>query len=107
MSLSGSGGLAAIGNEHGEVTLVERGTGTASVLRPANGDWVSMLSFTGDERVVIGTAGGRLEVWNLEYRVMEALFCGNDGWSAAWASPDGASIVAGDSLGAVHFLRRV
>jgi WD40 repeat protein len=107
MALSASGMLATVANERGEVRLVRLPNGQVVRVRSGNGDWVSTLAFADDEhRLVIGTQGGRLEVWSLAEPKLEMLFCSNDSWSSVWASVGGEQIVASDGLGSLHFLRR-
>lgn len=109
-ALSRSGALAAVGDAHGSVTLtalVAPGEAEPTPLRAASGDWVSTLAFADDEqRLVIGTAGGRLEIWDLASRSLDSLFCGHDSWTSAWAGPGADHVVAGDGIGGVHLLRR-
>ena len=107
LALTRSGALAAVGNENGVIALVDLPNGKARLLRSVDGDWIAALAFSGDEtRLVATTTGGRLEVWDVERGVQEALFCGSEYWSALWPSERADRIIVGDALGAVHFLER-
>jgi WD40 repeat protein len=105
--VSPSGAFAAIATRAGLTTIVDLTDDTTRVLRPASGDMVGVLAVSGDETyLVAGTSGGRLELWDLQRGVQEALFCGAEAWGAVWVSDRAERIVAGDALGGVHFLVR-
>lgn len=105
VAMSAAGGQIAVGTKKGHVHITDSNTRQTTELRPADNDYVSALCFTEDEaRLIVGTYGGRVEVWDVPSSKRLSAFCNNDGWLAVWASSEQRRIVACDLVGAVHFL---
>ncbi len=59
-----------------------------------------------DGRLTISESGDKtLKVWDLESGQTVAILAGDVSIHACAVGPDGRTIVAGDTLGRVHFLR--
>jgi WD40 repeat protein len=68
--------------------------------------WVTAVAVTPDGRhAVSGSDDHTLRVWDLETGNLVASFGADGAILACAAAPDGVTIVAGDVLGQVHFLR--
>jgi WD40 repeat protein len=64
------------------------------------------VGVTPDGRLAVSASeDGTLMVWDLDCRRILARFVGDGGFLTCAAAPDGRTIVAGDKLGRVHFLR--
>jgi WD40 repeat protein len=58
-------------------------------------------------QAVSGSYDGTLRLWNLESGKEIATFTGEGGMNRCAITPDGQTIIAGESSGRVHFLRLV
>jgi WD40 repeat protein len=71
-----------------------------------HGDWVLAVAVTPDGRCAVSASDdGTLKVWDLDTGAMIATFVGDGGFLTCAVARDGKTIVAGDQLGQVHFLR--
>ena len=69
-------------------------------------DWVRAVAVTPDgKRAVSESDDKTLKVWDLESGAVIAAFTADGAIHCVAVAPDGRTIVAGDALGAVHFLR--
>jgi transcriptional regulator with XRE-family HTH domain len=69
-------------------------------------DWVNAVAMTPDGRRAISASWDRtLKVWDLDSGALLATFVGDGGFLACVVAPDGRTVIAGDQLGRVHFLR--
>jgi WD40 repeat protein len=84
--------------------------GTGQTVRKLEGhtSWVQAVALMPNGcRAVSGSGDKTLRLWDLERGKEIAAFTGEDRiWSCAVA-PDGPTIIVGDALGRVHFLRIV
>jgi len=70
--------------------------------------WVDAVAVTPDGKHIISGSGDKiLRVWDIESGQVLASFSGDAPLRACAISPDGRTIVAGDTLGRVHFLRLI
>jgi WD40 repeat protein len=70
--------------------------------------WVNAVAVTADGRqAVSGSEDDTLRLWDLESGKEIATFTGESQIRSCAVAPDGRTIVAGDRLGRVHFLRLV
>ena len=71
-------------------------------------DWVSGVAITPDgHRAVSASYDCTLRVWDLESGEEIMAFSGESHMFRCAVAPDGRTIIAGDELGRVHFLRLV
>jgi len=68
-------------------------------------DGVSAVAVTGDGRAISGSYDQTVRVWDLDSGRTIATFSGESAFLAVGVTSDGYTIVAGDSVGQVHFLR--
>jgi WD40 repeat protein len=69
-------------------------------------DSVFAIAVTSDGlQAVSASPDGTLRLWNLESGKEVATFTGENPMHSCVIAPDGSTIVAGDGLGRVHFLR--
>ncbi len=67
-------------------------------------NWVNAVAITRDGRYAISASSDKtLKVWDLEQGIIISNFTGDSPFLACCISPNGESIVAGDSLGKMHF----
>jgi WD40 repeat protein len=64
------------------------------------------VAVTGDGRYAVsGSDDQTLKVWDLSSGQVVASFCGDSAIHCCAIAPDKRTIIAGDALGRVHFLR--
>jgi WD40 repeat protein len=69
--------------------------------------WVHAVAITGDNKYVVsGSRDKTIRVWNLETGEQVHSYTGDFSMYRCGISPDSTTIIAGDSGGKVHFLRR-
>ena len=69
-------------------------------------DWVNAVAYAPDGKRAISASGDHtLKLWNLETGKEIHTFTGESSMKTCDFAPDGVTIVAGDKLGRVHFLR--
>jgi WD40 repeat protein len=69
-------------------------------------DKINTVAITSDgHHIISGSDDNTLKIWNLATREVIATFFGDGSINCFAASPDGKTILAGDSAGRVHFLR--
>jgi WD40 repeat protein len=69
-------------------------------------DWIRAVAVTPDGKQAISTlSDNTLNLWNLQTGEVIASFTGESLINCCAVAPDGVTIVAGDALGRVHFLR--
>lgn len=105
VALRADGRWVASGSSNGTLRLWEAETGKEVQTLPSPWQPLS-VALTGDGcRAVCGAKTGWLRVWNLASVAVEVVFTADGPVYACAASSDGRTIVAGDALGRVHFLR--
>ncbi len=80
---------------------------TGSEIRTFSGHsfWVLAVAISGDNKRVISASGDKtLKLWNLETGEVIATFSGDVSILSCAFTPDDLTIVAGDTLGRLHFL---
>jgi len=69
-------------------------------------DWVTGVAITPDGKKAVSASHDKtLKIWDLETGTQISTFIGESSISCCAVSPDGLTIVAGEQLGCVHFLR--
>ena len=83
-------------------------TGETKTTLQGHTSWVTAVVVTPDGRhVVSGSWDNTLRVWDLESGKELAAFTAESDLSSCAVASDGRTIVAGESLGRLHFLRLV
>ncbi len=81
-------------------------TGSEEFTLSGHSGWVNALALTLDgKRVISASYDSTLKVWNLETREIIVTFTGDNSLLCCTVALDGLTIVAGDNLGRMHFLR--
>jgi WD40 repeat protein len=82
------------------------GTGTEKFTLEGHSDSVNAIALTPDGKTVIsGSTDKTIKIWDLATRKEIATFTGESPIKCCAVAPDGVTIVAGESLGRLHFLR--
>jgi WD40 repeat protein/transcriptional regulator with XRE-family HTH domain len=100
-------GQAAIsGSWGGTLKVWDLGTGHERRTLTGHGERVRAVAVTPDGHCAVSASQDRtLKVWDLDSGVLIATFVGDGGFLTCAVSPDGRTVIAGDQLGRVHFLR--
>ena len=81
-------------------------TGSEQFTLIGHNSWVKAFAITPNgKQVISGSDDHTLKVWNLATGEEIATFTGESPLNCCVVAPDGVTIVAGDNLGMVHFLR--
>jgi WD40 repeat protein len=81
-------------------------TGEELLTLNGHSDCVSAVALSPDDtKVISGSWDNTLKVWHLEKGEVIASFTGDSQLICCAFAPDGMTIVAGDALGRMHFLR--
>jgi WD40 repeat protein len=92
----------------GDHTLKAWDLKTGKLLHSLDGhsEWVQAVAITPDGAQAVSASGdGTLKVWDLKTGQMLATFSAEGTIYDCAVTPDGRTVVAGDALGQVHFLR--
>lgn len=108
MSLIANGRYAVCASEDNTVKVQDMESGgNIGTLRGHTSEVSTVAVATDNRRVVSGSSDNTLKVWDLETGSVTAVFFLDVAVTSVAVSPDGRSIIAGDSGGQVHCLRVV
>ncbi len=88
------------------IKIWDVGTGKEKFTLQGHSEWVNAIALTPDGKTVIsGSWDKTIKIWDLATRKEIATFTGESPIKCCAVAPDGVTIVAGESLGRLHFLR--
>ncbi|HZT41544.1 MAG TPA: hypothetical protein VFA07_05125 [Chthonomonadaceae bacterium] len=105
VALTLDGKRAVSGSGDSTLKIWDLETGKPLQTLQGHSNWVSAVALSPDgKRAVSGSGDNTLKVWDLEKGAILAEFTADGNVYACATAPNGKTIVAGDSLGRVHFL---
>jgi WD40 repeat protein len=108
VAVTPAGRRALSGSLDRTLRLWDLETGQMIRLLEGHSGWVYVVAVTPDGcRAFSASADHTLRVWHLESGEETAAFPGESAMVSCALIPDGRTVVAGDELGGVHFLRFV
>jgi WD40 repeat protein len=106
VAITPDGRQAVSGAEDRTLRVWDLTTGAELHILTGHAAWVQVVAVTPDGRLVISGAHDKtLRGWDLVTGELRAVFVGDGSFRCFVVAPDARTIVAGDELGRVHFLR--
>jgi WD40 repeat protein len=106
VALTPDGTKAVSGSSDKTLKIWDLATGKELATLTGHTCYVRAVALTNDgTKIVSGSGDNTLKIWDLATGEEIMTFEGDSRFNCCAVSPDGKSIVAGDSGGVVHFLR--